>query len=363
MADLERAVARMFCIGFSGTSVPGDMRDLIARGVGGAVLFRRNFSTAAQFIELCGELKTIADRPFLTSIDHEGGRVTRLGPPFTPIPSMRSIGESNDPHLARSIGQIMARELRAANIDLNFAPVMDVDTNPLNPVIADRSFGRSPEQVSQMGLALIDGLQSEGVAACAKHFPGHGDTSQDSHHELPHLTHALPRLNEIELPPFTAAARAGVAAIMTAHIIFDAIDPTFPATMSRAVITGLLREKMQFDGVIISDDVEMKAIAAHFRIEEVVIRAVNAGVDMLLICHTPALQNAAIDALISAVERGDVSRAVIERSSQRLDRLFSRFVRSPSINQRALIGCEAHRRLTPAASTACLIDPTDPMPK
>jgi beta-N-acetylhexosaminidase len=361
MSDLERAVARMFCVGFAGTSIPVEMRQLIDRGVGGAVLFRRNFTDAQQFADLCSELKCHAGRPFFSSIDQEGGRVIRLGAPFTQVPSMRTIGLTGDAELARQIGALLAKELRAANVDMDFAPVLDVDTNPANPVIADRSFGRTPELVSKMGLALIDGLQQEGVAACGKHFPGHGDTSQDSHLDLPRLPHGMERLNEVELPPFAAAARAGVTAIMTAHVVFEAIDPDSPATMSRAVLTGLLRERLGFEGVIVSDDLEMKAIANHYKLEEVIVRSANAGVDLFSICYTPATQNEAIDVLVRAVERGDVARETIDTAGRRLDRLCAKFVRPARIGPiSGVIGCLEHQSLVERFSRAeSTRDPTE----
>ena len=331
MLDLEQSAARLFCVGFTGTRVPDEMRRIIGRGVGGAILFKRNFHSGPQLSDLCAELKSLAHRPFLTSVDQEGGRVVRLAHPFTSIPDMRTIGRTETPTSARDIAHRVGRELRAANIDLNFAPVLDVDTNPANPVIGDRSFGNSPSLVSEMGVVWIDGLQSAGVAACGKHFPGHGDTAQDSHLALPRLPHALKRLNQIELPPFAAAARAGVAAIMTAHVVFEALDPALPATMSRTVLTGLLREKLNFQGVIVSDDLEMKAIANHFPIREVVVRGIQAGVDLFLICQTPELQNAAIDAVIDAVERGELSRAELDAGGKRLDVLFSQYVKAANL--------------------------------
>ena len=361
MPDAQRSAARMFCAGFTGHRVPETMRRLIDRGLGGAILFKRNFTDAQQFADLCGELKELAGRPFLTCIDHEGGRVSRLGSPFTQLPTMRTIGETADPVVARDVGRIMARELRAANIDMNFAPVLDVDTNPLNPVIADRSFGSTVERVTSMGLAMIDGLQSAGVAACGKHFPGHGDTSQDSHLHLPRLPHAMERLNAIELPPFAAAVKAGVAAIMTAHVIFEPLDPVSPATMSRPALTGLLRERMGFQGVIVSDDLEMKAIANHFPIEEVITRGVNAGVDLFIIAHDPALQNAAVEHLARAIERGQVNREAVDKACRRLDTLFDRFVRPAHYGALSdIVGCEEHRRIverfSPEMSSR---DPTD----
>lgn len=327
MSLLERQVARMFCIGFDGADVPQPARQLIARGVRSAVLFARNVNSPRQVAQLCAALKGLTDDPLLTCIDQEGGRVRRLRDGFTHVPSMRALGRTGSTQLAHEVGRLLARELRAVNIDLNFAPALDVDTNPDNPVIGDRSLGTTPQIVSSLGTALIRGMQENGVAACGKHFPGHGDTSQDSHHALPRLVHPLDRLEQIELPPFYAAVAAGVATIMTAHVIFEPIDPLYPSTMSQPVLEGILRQRMKFDGVIVSDDLEMKAIASHFPIEEVVVRAVNAGVDLLAICHDHALQNRAIDALLHAVESGAVSRDRILASNRRLDLLTQRYAR------------------------------------
>jgi beta-N-acetylhexosaminidase len=328
--EIEAAAARMFCVGFDGPAVPDHVPELLRRGVSGAVLFRRNVEgPTEQIAGLCRDLKTRAGRPFLICIDQEGGRVQRLREPFTNIPSMRALGRTGDEALARELGRVLARELRAVNIDMDLAPVLDIDTNPANPVIADRSLGSTPELVTRLGLALIDGLQCEGVAACAKHFPGHGDTAQDSHHDLPRLPHAMQRLESVELVPFAAAAQAGVASIMTAHVVFDPLDREFPVTMSPAVLTGILRDRLGYDGVIISDDLEMKAIAAHFDIAEVVTRGTNAGVDLFTIGHDSAVQNRAIDALIRAVESGRVSRDRLAESALRLNRLCHGFLRPP----------------------------------
>jgi len=197
-----------------------------------------------------------------------------------------------------------------------------VDTNPANPVIGDRSLGRDPEQVGRLGAALARGLQSSGVAACAKHFPGHGDTSQDSHVDLPRLSHPLARLEAVELAPFRALARAGVASVMTAHVVFEALDPVRPATLSPAVMQ-LLRGSCGFGGAAISDDLEMKAVAAHFPLEEVVPGAVAAGVDGLLVCHHADVQNRAVDLLRQAVEQGRVSPGRLDEARGRIVRLLS----------------------------------------
>ena len=327
--DLERAVARMFCIGFDGLSLSGEARALVARGVSSVVLFARNVESPRQVADLCDRIKRDAGRPLLTCIDQEGGRVRRLRDGFTHVPSMRILGQTGDEELAVAVGRVLARELRAVNIDLNFAPTLDVDTNPANPVIGDRSFGATCEVVSRMGTAVIRGMQETGVAACGKHFPGHGDTSQDSHHDLPRLPHPIERLERVELPPFRAAVDAGVAMVMTSHVVFEPIDPEFPATMSRSVLHGILRQRMRFDGVIVSDDLEMRAIAANFAIDEVVTRGANAGVDLFAICHDADLQHRAIDALIRAVERGEVSRERIAEANVRLDALMKRYAQKP----------------------------------
>jgi len=336
----------MFGVGFDGMVMPETYQSLLDRGVSHSILFRRNINDKTQMQQLGAQLKHQANRPLAIAIDHEGGRVMRTAEDFSPIPSAREVGANNDPELAREIGRVMARELRATNIDVNFAPVLDIDTNPDNPVIADRSFGKTPEIVSRMGIAVMHGLQSEGVAACGKHFPGHGDTSVDSHKHLPRLPHTEARLQAVELVPFQHAIRAGIASIMTAHVIYTPIDDHYPATMSIDVMTGILRNKFGFDGLIHSDDMQMKAIADHYGIEEAVIRGANAGVDVFWICHQGPLQHEAIDHLIRAAERGDVSRERISQANRHIDELMKTYVKPP-VHQSALdvVGCDEHREI------------------
>ena len=323
MATLDTEVAGLFSVGFQGTSPSPEVLELVRRGAHGVILFARNVVDAEQVAELVSALKRAAGRPLLVSIDQEGGRVARLRSPqgFTELPPMRAIGQTGDRDLAFAAGALLGRELRAVGIDQDYAPVVDVDTNPRNPVIGDRSFSRDPEVVARLGTALAQGLQSAGVAACAKHFPGHGDTSQDSHQDLPHLPHDLGRLRAVELVPFRALAAAGVASAMTAHVVFDALDPHRPATMSGPVLR-LLREECRFDGCVISDDLEMKAVADHFPLEEAVPEALRAGVDALLVCHQAALQHRAIDLARGAVESGKVSRERLAEARRRVDALL-----------------------------------------
>lgn len=362
MSNQERSVARMFGIGFDGKSVPKEVDALLARGVSHAILFRRNCGSASEVHDLCADLKHRAARPLAIGIDHEGGRVMRVGADFTQIPAARDVGATRDQSLAMQIGQVMARELRAVNIDIDFAPVLDVDTNPANPVIGARAFATDPETVSRIGCAVMQGIQSQGVAACGKHFPGHGDTSTDSHYKLPRLPHTQERLDRIELVPFVRAIAQGIATIMTAHVIYSPIDSHLPATMSREVLTGILRQRMKFGGVIYSDDLEMKAISEHYGIEDALIKGANAGVDVFWICHNHELQNRAIDLLIKAVERGDVLHDVIARANQRIDALLAGYCRPPSGRESLkVIGCDEHRRLVDSVprSAAAASDPTE----
>jgi beta-N-acetylhexosaminidase len=323
--ELERQAASLFTVGFHGKSVTDDLRGLLARGVGGVIFFTRNVGTPEEILELTRDIKRVAARPLMLAVDQEGGQVARLRTGFTELPAMRAVGATGDLELARELGKLIGRELRAVGFDMSYAPVLDIDTNPQNPVIAARSFGRTPELVTEMGLALAAGLQQVGVAACGKHFPGHGDTSQDSHLELPTLHHSLERLERVELAPFRAAAAAGIASFMTAHVVFQAVDAQHPATMSRAVLTGILREKLGFDGLVVSDDVEMKAIADNYGVEEAVLFGLNAGVDHFLCCHTADLAHRAVDAIVAAVQTGKLSEQTLATAARRFQTVRDRY--------------------------------------
>ena len=322
--------ARLLCVGFPGPEVDAGLREMLAEGVGGVILFARNATSAAQVGTLASDIRRAAAEcgraaPFV-SIDHEGGRVVRARDGFTAVPEMREIGAAG-PAEAAWVGALFAQELRAAGINVNFAPVVDVDSNPANPVIGARSFSRDPVRVGECASALIRAMQAGGVAACAKHFPGHGDTHVDSHLDLPVLPHGLDRLESIELPPFRAAIAAGVASVMTAHVVFEALDPGVPATMSARAVGGLLRGDLGFSGVVFSDDLEMKAIADRMDFGEACVRALEAGCDCLLVCHELDRQRAAIDAIARAVRGGRLPRERVAQSHARLDALRSAYVR------------------------------------
>ena len=309
----------LFC-GFEGSEVPDDLAALVSAGrVGGVILFGRNIESPPQVRDLTTRLHELApeDAPLLIAIDQEGGRVQRLRRPWTEWPPMRAVGDADDPALTQEIARALARELLDLGIGLDFAPCVDVDTNPENPVIGDRSFSRDPEAVSRHVRHFITAMQEAGVATCAKHFPGHGDTASDSHHELPRLDHDLARLRAVELPPFQAAIQAGVASIMTAHILFPALDGERPATISPDVM-ALLREELGYDGVVFSDDLEMKAVAEHYEPAALVEGCLSAGVDALL-CREADLR----DEILRLLEaEGD---ARLEKSLARLKALKARF--------------------------------------
>ena len=305
--------------GFDGESLsPRFAKALRAGKRGGAILFKRNLPTVEHARQLTREIIDTArpDLPPFVALDEEGGRVSRLKSPVVRLPPMRRLAERSDAAFLESVGRVLGMQLAACGFNLDFAPVLDVDTNPANPVIGDRSFAADAEAVSMAALAFYQGL-SRSVLGCGKHFPGHGDTSTDSHFDLPTIEHGMDRLRQVELVPFVAAARANVDAIMTAHILVRAIDPHVPATLSRAICTDLLRRDIGFQGVLFSDDLEMKAVADRFPIEDSAVLAIEAGCDVLLVCRDEDAQERALDAL---VHRAESDPAFLERCSEAVRR-------------------------------------------
>ena len=350
----------MFMVGFPGREPDAELRALAAEGVLGAILFKRNLGAPEESAALCRRLKEEAGRPFLLAVDQEGGRVARLrGAPFKELPPMREVARRGGPALAERAGRLLALELRAVGFDWDFAPVLDVDTNPANPVIGDRSFGRDPAQVAQLGVALARGLEGGGVASCGKHFPGHGDTAADSHLELPALPHDLDRLRRVELVPFRAYAQAGLSAVMTAHVVFQALEPGVPATMSRRALQGMLRDELGFRGVVVSDDLEMKAIAGRFSVGEAAVLGVLAGVDLFLVCSHAALQREAIEAVVRAVESGRIPASRILESGSRLDALLGKFAHPPGERLGTLATADHEALASGLAAITRGADPTE----
>lgn len=322
---------QLLFVGFEGTTLPPDLAELLSQGrVGGVILFTRNFARAGQTDDAPQDpeaarqlIRSIheaapTDVPLVIALDQEGGRVQRLREPWTRWPPMRHLGDLADDTRTRQFAVALATELSELGVALDFAPVVDVDTNPANPVIGDRSFGRTVADVSRHARIVIEVLQAHGVAACAKHFPGHGDTVSDSHFKLPKLAHDMDRLREVELPPFSAAIEAGVASIMTAHVVFEAIDGKRPATISPDVM-NVLREELGYDGLVFSDDLEMKAVADHFTPREVIEGALRAEVDAMLVCRHASLR----DEVLGILERQPDS--VVERAVQRMVTFKDRF--------------------------------------
>jgi beta-N-acetylhexosaminidase len=288
--------------GFEGAQVPRDLGELIAQGrIGGVVLFARNVAGPEALRALVDELHAAApaDAPLTIAIDQEGGRVQRLRAPWTEWPPMRQLGQRGSVADTRAVARALARELTDLRIDLDFAPVVDVDTNPDNPVIGDRSFSRAPEEVARHAVAFVEGLQQQGVAACAKHFPGHGDTSEDSHFQLPRIDCDLERLRAVELPPFAAAAESGVASVMTAHVLLPRLSPRLPATLSREILE-LLRGEIGFEGLVFGDDLEMAAIADRWPPRASVRAALEAGVDALVVGRSAEVRDEVLRTLEAA---------------------------------------------------------------
>lgn len=328
----DEKVAQLFMVGFDGKTVPTSMDTLIKQGVGGAILFARNIESPEQTTQLTNRLQELSQDspskvPLLISIDQEHGIVSRFSQGFTLYPGQMALGATKSDAAARTMGEVTGRELRALGINMNLAPVLDVNNNPANPVIGVRSFGEDPNLVAKLGTALIAGLQSQQVAAVGKHFPGHGDTSVDSHKALPVVAHPRERLNSVELVPFKAAIAAGVDAIMTAHVFFPAIEnnPDLPATLSSLVLTGLLRQELGFKGVIITDDMEMKAISDRYSPGEAAVKAILAGTDIVLIASQPTHHQAALNAVQKAVADGQITKERLDQSVRRILELKQRY--------------------------------------
>ncbi len=332
MRDLVGRVGQRFVLGFEGLAASSDIKALIREfGAGHVVLFERNVEGPEQVADLVRELQSTARdaghaRPLLISVDQEGGRFARLREPWTVWPSPRAVGQARSEDLALRMGGAIAAELRACGIRLNFSPVVDVDTRPDNPAIGDRSFGPDPELVGRLGAALVKGLQDGGVAACAKHFPGHGDTSVDSHLGLPSVEHSRERLEEIELPPFRACIDAGVALVMTAHVLVPELDEKRPGTLSPEIVGGLLRGDLGYGGVVSTDDLQMKAVAAHWGPAERAVLAAQAGCDLLEVCSGHDDQVEAMEGLIRAVEAEEVRFKDLEAAQGRVNLLKERFL-------------------------------------
>ncbi len=311
-----------FILGFDGPTLPDDVKDLLGRGLAGVALFARNLVDAEQVRDLCRAIReaAVGRPPPIIAVDEEGGRVQRLRRIIGEFPAAREVGKSGA-EAARQAGAVIGAALRGLGFNVDFAPVLDVDSNPANPIIGDRAFSPDPDEVARCGVAFLEALQRTGVLACGKHFPGHGDAAADSHVDLPVIDADPDTLSRREVLPFKAAIRAGLSMVMTAHCLYPALDPDRPATLSRRVVGGLLREGLGFDGCVVTDDLGMKAISDRFTPEEVVVLGMEAGVDLFLHCGVGGEGGRLVETLEALVGRGVVSRERVEVSARRIARL------------------------------------------
>ncbi|HET9001069.1 MAG TPA: beta-N-acetylhexosaminidase [bacterium] len=360
----DALVGQLFTVDFSGPEPSDEIERLIVDGgVGGVILFDKNVEGPGQIARLTNALQRLASEaghpPLLVSVDQEGGPVVRLR--GTWFPSAMAFGAAADETLAARAAEATARELRAAGIHLNFAPVLDVNSNPANPVIGVRSYGEDPARVARLGVAAIAGTQSAGVLATAKHFPGHGDTLLDSHLALPIVSHRRDRLDAVELLPFREAVHAGVAAVMTAHVVYPALDPDHPATLSARII-ALLRKEWGFGGLVVSDSMRMQAIAGRHAPGDAAVQAVRAGVDVVLALGAVEAQWEALDAVRAAARDGRIPAGRIREAAERIGAakrrlgLFDR-ARVSEADAERLAGCPSHLALADqvAAAAATLV--------
>jgi beta-N-acetylhexosaminidase len=347
LAERKRRAGQRLIVGFAGSSPGPEFREFVrAAAPAGFILFARNVEEPAQVRELNRELGGMVpdQTPAFLSVDQEGGRVQRVRE--TQWPPLRSVGNIDHLPSTQQFARALADEVRALGFNLNFAPTSDVDSNPANPVIGDRSFGRDPAKVALQVAAYIEATQARGLIACAKHFPGHGDTSVDSHLDLPVVDKDLSELRRTELVPFAAAVRAGVGMVMTAHVLFPELDEDHPATMSRKVLHRLLRDELGYDGVVISDDMEMKAVRGRYELQHQLDLACRATVDLFCVSESLDLCWEAWETLVRLQEEDAAHDAFAKDSMTRIMALRERFFLAPqAVPDVSLVGTIEHRML------------------
>ena len=361
--SLREKIGQLIVTGLPGPAVTEEFSRLVREyKIGNVILFSRNVESVPQLRALCADLQELALRHTgflpLISIDQEGGRVTRLPHEAANIPVAMAIASTGRPENAYAAGRITARELRALGISMNLAPVLDINSNPANPVINVRSYGDTAETVEEYGLAMWKGLRDGGVLASVKHFPGHGDTDVDSHLGLPVINKTLEQLMSLELKPFQRAFESGAECVTSAHILFPAIErKKVPATMSRAIMTGLLKNTMGFDGLVISDCLEMDAIRKCYGTAEGALAALQAGVHLLFISHTPQLVTETVARMEQAVQTGELSMAVLDQAVEKVLHYKEKYAAVKGADDLSVVGCEAHKRAVAAMSleSMCLV--------
>lgn len=326
--SLEEKVGQMIFGGIEGVELSEKSREMIREDkVGGIIFFKDNLVNANQIVTLLNSIKAEnmqQQYPLFLGIDQEGGKVTRI-PELNNLPTNKQIGKKDNPALAFQLGELLGKQLNAFGFNLDFAPVLDVDSNPNNPVIGDRSFGSDPKLVSELGISTMKGLQSENVISVIKHFPGHGDTEVDSHIELPIVSKNMKELQALEFIPFQNALKSGADVVMIGHILLPEIDANKPSSISNVVITKILREQLKYEGVVMTDDMTMKAILDNYEIGEAAVEAVKAGNDIVLIAHDYEKVHRAIQAILEAVRNEEIKVEQIDRSVERILQLKEKY--------------------------------------
>ena len=347
--DRKVRAGQRLLLGIPGPSVDDATRALIKElRPAGFILFARNVEEPGQVLELNRELASLVpdEHPAILSVDQEGGRVQRVKDGATRFPPLRWLGNCEDLELTRRYAEALADEVAAMGFNLNWAPVADVDSNPANPIIGDRSFHRSAQACAAHVAAYVEATQARGVLACAKHFPGHGDTATDSHLTLPIVEKETPDLEHCELVPFVAAVKAQVATMMTAHVLFPALDEQVPATMSPAILDGILRQRLGYDGLIVSDDLEMKAVRGRYDLVDQLTRACRATVDLFLVCSDQKLQVETFEALVRLQEEDADQDRLAQDAMRRLLATRQRFfLDAPPPPEMSVLDSPTHREL------------------
>lgn len=333
--SVAQLTGQMLMTGFEGTTLTPETKALIQKNhVGGVILFSRNYETPEQLYKLICDLQAAAAAspgkiPLFISVDQEGGRVARLTKPYTAFPPFCCLGNAASESLAYRYGKALATELRDTGINMDYAPVLDVHSNPANPIIGDRAISSDPQMVVRMAHAFIKAFDDTGVIPVGKHFPGHGDTAQDSHLELPTVDRDAATLEKVELVPFQKTIERGLGILMTAHVMYPAWDEKFPATFSRIILQNILRKKLGFKGVILSDDLEMKAVDTVGALEDLPRLGVEAGLDMFMVCNNVDKTRALHERMIQEVENGVIAKDTLVASVERILNLKKKFPTPP----------------------------------
>lgn len=316
--SVSEKVGQLIMAGMDGTEVDEAAKELIrSYNVGGLIFYSNNMKDAKEALQLFNNLKEInvqqkSGIPLFMSVDEEGGKVSRMPPTLKKIPSAKKVGDTKNKQLATQIGNVIGDQLQSFGLNMDYAPVLDVNSNPKNPVIGDRAYGNEINIVSQMGIAVMKGLQQRNIIPVVKHFPGHGDTSVDSHIGLPIVNHNIERLRQLELVPFKQAIAEGADAVMIAHILMPKIDKSAPASFSSIIIHDLLREELGFAGVVISDDMTMGAITEHYDMGEAAVKFIQAGGNVVLVGHGMENIQSVAKALTDAVQQGEITPQMLD---------------------------------------------------